>query len=209
MRWNLISKIKSAKFASLIAHNKLKVSLLKGWNTLHKYDFICISETCFDSPVKSEDDNLRINGYELIRMGQPLNIKRGGACMYYKKLLVAKMVNISHLQECLLCEVMLDNIRWCIAFIYRSPSQDSLEFQHFLSGFEQLLINIEGFKPNFTVPLGDYNAGLRLCWASDTNTPEGMQLDALTSSYGLQQLVDEPTHILHSSSSCIDLIFTD
>ena len=74
---------------------------------------------------------------------------------------------------------MIDNIRGCIALIYRSPSQNSLEFQHFLSGFEQLLINIEGFKPNFTVLLGDYNARSRSWWASDTNTSEGMQLDAL------------------------------
>ena len=129
--------------------------------------------------------------------------------MYYKESLVVKMINISYLQECLLCEVMIDNIRGCIALIYRSPSQNSLEFQHFLSGFEQLLINIEGFKPNFTVLLGDYNARSRSWWASDTNTPEGMQLDALTSSYGLQQLVNEPTHILPGSSSCIELIFTD
>ena len=50
---------------SLIAHNKLKVSLLEAYNTVHKYDFICISETYFDSLVKSEDD-LRINGYKLI-----------------------------------------------------------------------------------------------------------------------------------------------
>ena len=57
------------------------------------------------------------------------------------------MINISYLQECLLCEVMIDNIRGCIALIYRSPCQNSLEFQHFLSGSEQLLINIEG---NFT-----------------------------------------------------------
>ena len=119
------------------------------------------------------------------------------------------MINISYLQECLLFEVMIDNIRGRIALIYRSPSQNSLEFQHFLSGFEQLLINIEGFKPNFTVLLGDYNARSRSWWASDTNTPEGMQLDALTSSYGLQQLVNEPTQILPSSSSCIDFIFTD
>ena len=34
-------------------------------------------------------------------------------------------------------------------------------------------------------------------------------LDALTSSYGLQQIVNEPTHILLNFSSCIDLIFTD
>ena len=36
-----------------------------------------------------------------------------------------------------------------------------------------------------------------------------MQLDAPTSSYGLRQLVNEPNHILLSSSFCIDLIFTD
>ena len=129
--------------------------------------------------------------------------------MYYKESLVVKMINISYLQECLLCEVTLDNIRGCIAFVQRSPSQNRSEFQHFLSSFEQVLINMESVKPNFTVVLGDHNAHSRSCWASGTNTPEDMQLDALTSSYGLQQLVNEPTHILPSSSSCIDLIFTD
>ena len=99
------------------------------------------------------------------------------------------------------------NIRGCIALIYKSLSKNSLEFQYFLSGFEQLLINIEGFK--FTVLLGDYNAHSRPWWASDTNIPEGMQPDALTSSYSLQQLINEPTHILPSSPSCIDLIFTN
>ena len=73
---------------------------------------------------------------------------------------------------------MIDNIREYIALIYRSPSQKSSDFQHFLSGFEQLLINIEGFKPNFTVLLDDYNARSRSWWASNTNTPECMQLDA-------------------------------
>ena len=33
-------------------------------------------------------------------------------------------------------------------------------------------------------------------------------IDAVTSNYGLHQLIQEPTHILNSSSSCIDLIFT-
>ena len=56
---------------------------------------------------------------------------------------------------------MIDNIRGCIALIYRSPSQNSLEYQDFLSGFEQLLVNIEGFKPNSTILIGDYNARSR------------------------------------------------
>ena len=36
---------------SLIVHNKLKVSLLEEYNTLHKYDFICISKTYFYSSL--------------------------------------------------------------------------------------------------------------------------------------------------------------
>ena len=187
---------------SLISHNILKVSLLEAYNTVHKYDFIGISETYFDSSVESDDIDLRINGYKLIRMDHPLNTKRGGVCIYYKESLVVKMINISYLQQ-------LDNIRGYIALIYRSPSQNISEFQDFLSGFEQLLINIKGFKLTFTVLLGDYNTHSRSWWASNTNTPDSMQLDALTSSYGLQQLVNETTHTLPSSSSCIDLIFTD
>ena len=60
------------------------------------------------------------------------------------------MIIISCLQECLLCAVMVDKIRG-------PPSQCRSDFQYFLSHFEQLLINIEGFNPNVTVLLGEYN----------------------------------------------------
>ena len=33
-------------------------------------------------------------------------------------------------------------------------------------------------------------------------------IDAVTSNYGLHQLIQEPTHILNLSYSCINLIFT-
>ena len=85
---------------------------------MHKYDLICISETYFDSLVESDDDDLRINGYKLIRMDYPLNTKRGRLCMYYKEALVVKVITISYLQKCLLCEDVIDNIRGCIALIY-------------------------------------------------------------------------------------------
>ena len=41
------------------------------------------------------------------------------------------------------------------------------------------------------------------------NTNEGTKIDAVTSSYGLQQLISQPTHLLANSFSCIDLNFTD
>ena len=38
---------------------------------------------------------------------------------------------------------------------------------------------------------------------------EGVQIDSVTSTHGLEQLISEPTHILSNSSSFIDLIFTN
>ena len=40
------------------------------------------------------------------------------------------------------------------------------------------------------------------------HTKELHTIDALTSKFGLQQIIKEPTHISAESSSCIDLIFT-
>ena len=76
----------------LIAHNMLKISLLEAYNTVHKYDFNCICKTYFDSSVESDNDDLRINGYKLIRTDHPLNTKRGGVCICYKESLIVKVI---------------------------------------------------------------------------------------------------------------------
>ena len=56
----------------------------------------------------------------------------------------------------------------------------------------------------------DYFNAKSCNWSiNDTTTPEGAQLDSITSLYGMKQLISEPTHILQQSSSCIDLIFTN
>ena len=72
-----------------------------------------------------------------------------------------------------------------------------------------MLQEISGFKPDFSIILGDFNARLKSWWKSDIDKTEGTKIDAVTSSYGLQQLISQPTHLLVNSSSCIDLIFTD
>ena len=37
---------------------------------------------------------------------------------------------------------------------------------------------------------------------------EGYKIDGITSTFGLQQIIKEPTHLIGDSFSCIDLIFT-
>ena len=93
--------------------------------------------------------------------------------------------------------------------MYRSPSQNNSEFDLFLSNFEKLLIDINKRKPFLSVITGDFNARSSSWWLKDVNTTEGSKLFSLTSSNGFPQLINEPIHIQTSSSSCIDLIFTN
>ena len=72
-----------------------------------------------------------------------------------------------------------------------------------------MLQEISAFKSDFSIILGDFNVRSKSCWNSDINTNEGTKIDAVTSSYGLQQLISQSTHLLAHSSSFIDLIFTD
>ena len=55
--------------------------------------------------------------------------------------------------------------------------------------------------------MGDFNARLSSWNIDDVDSFEGKKIDELTSSYGLSQIISEPTHILPNSNSCIDLIF--
>ena len=58
-----------------------------------------------------------------------------------------------------------------------------------------------------TLLLGDYNARNTNWRHHDITTTEGIQLETTTTIYGLQKLINEPTHTCKNSSSCIDLIF--
>ena len=58
-----------------------------------------------------------------------------------------------------------------------------------------------------TVILGDFNAKSYNWCKADITSLEGSKIDTITSSYALNELIQEPTHIPNSSSSCIDVIF--
>ena len=100
-------------------------------------------------------------------------------------------------------------IKGYVAVLHRSPSQNSLEFDNFILTFEMMLSDINSSNPHFSIIIGDFNVRSNNWWQGDTQTSEGSQIDYLTTSYGFQQLIPDPTHILKNSSSCIDLIFTD
>ena len=83
--WNL---------SSISAYDYSKLFLLNSYNSLHKLDIICLSETYLPSNTSLDDGNLEISGYMLVRSDHPSNTKRGGTCLYYKNNLPLKVINI-------------------------------------------------------------------------------------------------------------------
>ena len=62
----------------LCARNFIKLSLLRAYISINKIDIICLSETYLNSSIPSDDDNLELPGYNLVRADNPTNTKRGG-----------------------------------------------------------------------------------------------------------------------------------
>ena len=80
---------------------------------------ICLSESYLDSTVSSDNDNLYIRDYKLVRTDHPGNIKRGGVCACFKESLPVSCLSNPYLKECLIFEVSINNKRGYVVSMYR------------------------------------------------------------------------------------------
>ena len=161
-------------FNSLPAHNFAELLLLKAYNAIYKYGFICLSETYLDSLIPSGHVCLDLEGYKLFRTDHPNNVKPGGVCIYYKESLPVRVINLTYLQEALLLLELNDqNKKIITSSLYRSLSQNSEEFESFLTNFEHLLSDINARKPSVFVTLSDFNARSTSWWSNDIDSLEG------------------------------------
>ena len=67
---------------------------------------------------------------------------------------------------------------------------------------------ISANNPFLTVMIGDFNAKSSSWYLNDVTSFEVSQIEFLASQFAMSQVINEPTHILDNSKSCIDLIFT-
>ena len=126
--------------------------LLAVYNSVYRYDNICISESFLDSTISDGDNILHMEGYNLIRTDHSDNIKRGGACLYFKKSLPLRKIELSRITECLLCKV---NVKWQVGFVivsYCSPSQTSSQFDDFFSVVSIYVFHQLISEPNHILP---------------------------------------------------------
>ena len=112
------------------------------------------------------------------------------------------------MDECINFEISFGGKLCNFVSLYRSLSQSPDVFEKFADNFELNLDKIANKNSYLIVILGDFNAKSSNWFKHDTATYEGSKVDGIMSQFGLKQLIQETTHILTDSSSCIDLIFT-
>ena len=136
-------------------------------------------------------------------------LKKEGLCVYYKETLVVQFLH-TKLDQCIVSEVTFKNKKkGHVISLYRSPSQTPDQFDNFLQLFEELLQDIFKLKSSFILINGDFNCRNSNWYLGDPVTPQGARVEALTSFYALNQVIETPTHLLQNSATCIDLVFTN
>ena len=88
------------------------------------------------------------------------------------------------------------------------PRQSQDDFDAFLNNFELILDTATAYNTFLTVVLGDFNAKSNLWFKGEKTMYEVSKIDGITSTFVLQQIINEPTHIIGDSFSCNDLIFS-
>ena len=71
-----------------------------------------------------------------------------------------------------------------------------------------LMSNIKDENPLASIITGDFNARSENWRSQDIANNQGSIIDILTCTFGYRKLINLPTHMTNTSSSCIDLIFT-
>ena len=125
---------------------------------------------------------------------QSKNTKRGAVCIYYLNSLPLK-VDIQFLSECIDFEINIGGKAWNFLCLYRSPSQIRDTFETFADNLELTLDTLTNNNPFLIVAIGNFNAKTTTWYNNDMTSLEGLKIDAITSQFSLQQLINEPTHL--------------
>ena len=153
-----------------------------------------------------------LDGFKHHFSHHPSGNRHGGVGIFYKDTLPLVIRDDLAFNECIVSEVHLGRKKIFHTVVYRSPSDkaDSIEFENFMTNFENLhnkLLNENPFAMFYT---GDFNAHCQNWWIDGDSNQEGIALDNLFSSLGLIQTIHEPTNFeTNKNPSCIDLIFCD
>jgi len=148
-------------------------------------------------------DTISIDQFKLVSSFSRSTRLGGGSSIFVKEFIRTKeVVHINRLG----CEstfevsaIELTDFNLIIVCIYRSPDGN---FAEFLSRLEEVICKVQSKGINLFL-CGDWNANFLL------NSPNLLDLKNLLLMYNLENMVDSPTRITHSSATQIDVMITN
>ena len=196
-------KIACLNVRSLLAHmDELRVLLAD-----NPIDVLAINETWLDS-TKS-DEEAHISGYRIKRRDRADGQfdddgeSRGGVCFYIRENINFSLrpdLSVDQLENFCL-EIRKPSCKpFLLITMYRPPSSTVDKFDL----LETLIGKLDAENVEYWL-LGDLNCNL----GAPTLDHKSRILSGIADLYNLEQLIDEPTRITESSSTMIDLIFTN
>ena len=194
----------------IIARDRIKIPLIDAYNFVFHYDIIALSETIIN--ISAPDEDIFIEGFseEIFRSDHPSGDKKSGAFIFFKETFpIKRRKDLESMRETVVTEITLRREKIFFVAIYRSPNQNSEEFDLFQESLQNIIDNFKDLRPHCVILTGDFNCRSNQWWPGDKNLPEGIALDDLYESYNITQLIDQPTNIEPRGISCVDMIVTN
>ena len=116
-----------------------RVSLLRAYLTIRKFDIVSLSESHPDSNAAHDNSNQEVSSYNLmIPPDHPSSSKHGSVCFSYKSFLHLRVLNTQYLHECINTELKIGDKFCYIIDFYRSSSQSQDPFEIFPRNLKNL-----------------------------------------------------------------------
>lgn len=192
------SKPKTLLIGHINARSLLhKFIQIKNYLENNNIDIMAITETWLTDLIINE--RLSINGYKLLRFDRRQG-RGGGIVIYVRTTLHCQLINIhvtKHFEQ-LWIEFKTQNIKTLLGAIYRPPGY--VNFNEFLEEFE-LNISQNLLGSDNLICIGDFNIN-----GLDLDSLYTQKFFSLLQSYGLKQIINEPTRYGQTNASLIDFI---
>ena len=186
---------------------------------IHRPGIICLSETGLAPSVA-----LSISGYTTFRRDRPPNENKSGtASRGYGGVAILvrdhrfSFIQLRHDLSRLTCETVWVELQPCsgsskpiiVCSAYRPHSAKSTEKNHFCKMLTDALITIP-MSSYHVILTGDFNCKHQHWCPADSTCPAGAALYCHLACFGLEQLVNTPTHTAPAwTQSCLDLLFVN
>ena len=124
---------------SIVYWLKICLRFCKLRHTIHS---IVVILSAYEKPSLTEQFQKEIKVFTYMvttYLGQTIQIILNKEVLASTTKILVKLLSLS---QCVICEISLQNCKGCIGVVYRSPSQDSTEFENFLSDFDELLVKL-------------------------------------------------------------------